>query len=125
MKRLIFLLLLFPCLLFSQHGTEAIFNAINLTDSLYVEGKIIVNGNIYSKTYGSDSTITDAELLTIDDGAATQIIVGGGVGSVFVWGVDIPTAVTIGTKYIYRADDKVLTLVYDGTSWYEVSRSTN
>ena len=61
------------------------------------------SGNLYAATYGSDSSITDAELKTIDDGAVTEILVGGGAGSAPVWGTDIPTAVTIGAAYIYRA----------------------
>ena len=60
-------------------------------------------GNIYGATYGSDSSISDAELLTLDDGTALQILVGGGAGSAPVWGDDLPTAVKIGTAYIYRA----------------------
>lgn len=36
-------------------------------------------------------------------GLTTQILVGGGAGVQPVWGTAIPTAVTIGTKYIYRA----------------------
>ena len=62
----------------------------------------VADGNIAGITYGSNASISDAELLTIDDGALDQIIVGGGAGSAFVWGDNIPTAVTIGTAYIYR-----------------------
>jgi len=36
-------------------------------------------------------------------GTATQILVGGGANTAPVWGTDIPTAVTIGSGYIYRA----------------------
>jgi len=36
-------------------------------------------------TYGSDGSITDAELLGIDDGLTTQIPVGGGAGVALVW----------------------------------------
>jgi len=36
-------------------------------------------------TYGSDGSITDAELLGIDDGLTTQIPVGGGAGVGMVW----------------------------------------
>ena len=42
-------------------------------------------GNIAGTTYGSDGSISDAELLTLDDGATTQILVGGGAGSAPVW----------------------------------------
>ena len=86
----------------------------NILDSLYtvnlkVDGTATLDavtsaGNISGATYGSDGSISDAELLTWDDGAVTQIIVGGGAGSAPVWGADLPTAVTIGTAYIYRAN---------------------
>jgi hypothetical protein len=36
-------------------------------------------------TYGSDASISDAELLTLDNGATTEILVGGGAGSAPVW----------------------------------------
>ena len=36
------------------------------------------------------------------DGLATEILVGGGADTNPGWGTDIPTAVTIGTAYIYR-----------------------
>ena len=42
-------------------------------------------GNVAGATYGSDSSISDAELLTLDDGATTEILVGGGAGSAPVW----------------------------------------
>lgn len=38
------------------------------------------------------------------DGLATEILVGGGADTNPAWGTDIPTAVQIGSKYIYRAD---------------------
>jgi hypothetical protein len=37
------------------------------------------------------------------DGLATEILVGGGADTNPGWGTDIPTAVTIGSAYIYRA----------------------
>ena len=40
---------------------------------------------------------------TLAAGLATQILVGGGVSALPAWGTDIPTAVTIGSAYIYRA----------------------
>ena len=51
-----------------------------------------------------DVTATAATINTVDDGLVTEILVGGGAATSPVWGTDIPTAVTIGTKYIYRAD---------------------
>jgi len=35
-------------------------------------------------------------------GATTEILVGGGASTAPVWGTDIPTAVTIGSAYVYR-----------------------
>jgi len=43
------------------------------------------NLNLAATTYGSDGTISDAELLTLDNGATTEILVGGGAGSAPVW----------------------------------------
>ena len=40
---------------------------------------------------------------TLAAGLTTQILVGGGASALPTWGTDIPTAVTIGTAYIYRA----------------------
>lgn len=48
-------------------------------------------------------------------GLTTQILVGGGAGTVPAWGTDIPTAVTIGTKYIYRADGTDVVVADGGT----------
>jgi hypothetical protein len=58
------------------------------------------------------STLTDGGLLVgaaagpveaLSVGLTTQILVGGGAGINPAWGTDIPTAVTIGSAYIYRA----------------------
>jgi len=74
-----------------------------------------VIGQLSATTYGSDGSISDAELKTIDDGATTQIIVGGGAGSAPIWGTDIPTAVTIGSAYIYRAGGTDVPIADGGT----------
>ena len=43
------------------------------------------NGKVFGTNYGSDGTISDADLLSIDDGATTTVAVGGGVGSPISW----------------------------------------
>jgi len=48
-------------------------------------------------------------------GTTTQILVGGGALTAPVWGTDIPTAVTIGGKYIYRADGTDVPVADGGT----------
>jgi hypothetical protein len=48
-------------------------------------------------------------------GATTQILVGGGAATAPVWGADIPTAVTIGTAYIYRASGTDVPVADGGT----------
>lgn len=53
-------------------------------DSLHV-GDVKASVNVQGATYGSDASISDAELLTIDDGAVTEILVGGGAGLAPVW----------------------------------------
>ena len=40
---------------------------------------------------------------TLGNGGTTQILVGGGASALPAWGTDLPTAVTIGSAYIYRA----------------------
>ena len=52
---------------------------------------------------------------TLYDGATTEMLVGGGAGSEPVWGTDIPTAVTIGSKYVYRADGTDVPIADGGT----------
>jgi len=46
---------------------------------------ITATQNIAGATYGSDKSISDAELLGLDDGATTELPVGGGTGSAMVW----------------------------------------
>jgi len=46
---------------------------------------IVSTGNVAGATYGSDASISDAELLTLDNGATTEVLVGGGAGSAPVW----------------------------------------
>ena len=48
-------------------------------------------------------------------GTATQILVGGGAGTAPVWGTDIPTAVTIGSAYIYRVGGTDVPVADGGT----------
>jgi len=57
------------------------------------------------------STLNDGGLLVgagagavevLADGLATQILVGGGADTNPAWGTDLPTAVTIGSAYVYR-----------------------
>jgi hypothetical protein len=68
----------------SIYSPKAELDTIN-TDSLHSDGDVIAVGNIRGATYGSDGSISDAELLTLDDGATTEILVGGGAGSAPVW----------------------------------------
>lgn len=55
------------------------------TTTLGITGGLNVSGNVAGATYGSDASISDAELLTLDNGATTEILVGGGAGSAPVW----------------------------------------
>jgi hypothetical protein len=52
---------------------------------LDVTGAIRASGTVVGATYTADASITDAELQTLDDGATTEILVGGGAGSAPVW----------------------------------------
>lgn len=57
----------------------------NGTTVLGITGSLNASGNVAGATYGSDSSISDAELLTLDNGATTELLVGGGAGSAPVW----------------------------------------
>ncbi len=48
-------------------------------------------------------------------GATTQVLVGGGAGTVPAWSADLPTAVTIGSAYIYRAGGTDVAVADGGT----------
>ena len=48
-------------------------------------------------------TTATAAHQTLAAGLTTQILIGGGAAALPAWGTDIPTAVTIGSAYIYRA----------------------
>ena len=49
-------------------------------------------------------------------GLTTQILVGGGAGTNPAWGTDLPTAVTIGSGYIYRASGTDVAVADGGTN---------
>jgi hypothetical protein len=70
------------------------------------------------------STFTDGGLLVgaaanaieaLAVGLTTQILVGGGAATNPLWATDIPTAVTIGSKYVYRADGTDISIADGGT----------
>jgi len=48
-------------------------------------------------------------------GLTTQILVGGGAGTNPAWGTDLPTAVTIGSAYVYRAGGTDVAIADGGT----------
>lgn len=52
---------------------------------------------------------------TLAAGVTTQILVGGGTLALPTWGTDLPTAVTIGSKYIYRIDGTDVPVADGGT----------
>ena len=68
--------------------------------------------NSYWKTQLAITTLADGGLLVgnatgaieaVAAGLTTQVLVGGGALTAPVWGTDLPTAVTIGSAYVYRA----------------------
>lgn len=68
-------------------GTNFWFGAVSDPDQFIFSnaGNFTASGNVAGATYGSDASISNAELLTIDNGATTEIPVGGGAGSAMVW----------------------------------------
>ncbi len=85
-------------------------------------GDIQIEANIVYRAGGTDVPVTDGgmgagthtdggilvgagtgAIEAVAVGLTSQILVGGGSGTNPAWGTDIPTAVTIGSAYIYRA----------------------
>jgi hypothetical protein len=92
-------------------GTLTTFLHADADGSLdFQDRDLVTTGNLAGATYGSDATISDADLLSIDDGATTTIAVGGGVGSPIAW-----TTAT-GTGAPVRADSPTLTTAASLTS---------
>jgi hypothetical protein len=60
-------------------------------------------------------TTTTGVVQTVVPGATTQILVGGGATGIPTWGADLPTAVTIGSGYIYRAAGTDIPVTDGGT----------
>jgi len=106
-------------------GAIELGHATDTTLARASAGDVNIEGNIIYRAGGTDVPVTDGGtgrststtaygLLaagttatgaqqTLAAGLTTQILVGGGTGAVPAWGTDIPTAVTIGSGYIYRA----------------------
>jgi len=80
-------------------GTVSTLDRIGLNGTVGIGGALTMRGGdiqmneygisnataIKSTQYGSNNSISDAELLGIDDGTTAQIPVGGGAGSAMVW----------------------------------------
>ena len=65
-------------------------------------------------------TTATGAVQTLAAGATTQILVGGGASALPAWGTDLPTAVTIGTAYVYRVSGTDVAVADGGTgksSW--------
>jgi hypothetical protein len=99
---------------------------------------VTIGGNYVYRAGGTDIPVTDGgtgvstlttaygllaagtsatgAVQTLAAGATTQILVGGGTGALPAWGTDIPTAVTIGSQYIYRAGGTDVPLADGGTN---------
>lgn len=60
-------------------------------------------------------TTATGTVQTLPAGLTTQILVGGGASALPAWGADIPTAVTIGSAYIYRASGTDVAVADGGT----------
>lgn len=82
------------------------------------------NLNSYWKTQLALTTLADGGLIignatgaleAVAAGTTSQILVGGGALTAPVWGTDIPTAVTIGSAYVYRAGGTDIPVADGGT----------
>jgi len=115
------------------NGIEDSGVLVDDSDNVTGVADFTATGNVAGATYGSDSSISDAELLTIDNGATTEILVGGGAGSAPVWttatGSGAPARATSPTldtpiftrKWISVATDTVLTAEQCKFTYIEVT----
>lgn len=72
---------------FEPNGTN-FYLGVDDNDDTFIfsnAGNFTALGNVAGATYGSDASISNAELLTYDDGTITQVLVGGGAGVTPVW----------------------------------------
>jgi len=79
----------------------------------------VPQGGLGAATLNDGGLLVGAGTGTVEvlaDGLATEILVGGGADTNPAWGTDIPTAVTLGTKYIYRADGTDVPVADGGTN---------
>ncbi len=95
-------------------GTKYIYRAEG-TDIPVTDGGTGVS--TLTTAYGllAAGTTATGNVQTLAAGATTQILVGGGTGALPVWGTDLPTAVTIGTAYVYRAGGTDVAVADGGT----------
>jgi hypothetical protein len=74
---------------------------------------------------GGLGVATSANTLgSLSVGLTTQVLVGGGTGTVPAWSTDLPTALTIGSAYVYRASGTDVAVADGGTnksSWTQYS----
>ena len=68
-------------------------------------------------------TTATGNVQTLAAGAITQILVGGGTGALPAWGTNIPTAVTIGSAYVYRASGTDIPVLDGGTGASDVTNA--
>jgi len=85
-----------------QVGGAAVYS-VGGTDIPVTDGGLGVS--TLTTAYGllAAGTTATGTVQTLPAGLTTQILVGGGAAALSAWGTDIPTAVTIGSGYIYRA----------------------
>ena len=129
-----------------KRGGGRVFGATKFTGIVDLGANLDINDNSILYTIGTvalgvgvTTFAVDGDVMEITGDAGTNTIAtitGGTVGQllrlVFVDGLvtitdtDAHTADTIDLSAAFTsADDTILTLQYDGTSWYEVSRSVN
>tara|TARA_Y100000310_G_scaffold136383_1_gene135240 strand:- start:3137 stop:5272 length:2136 start_codon:yes stop_codon:yes gene_type:complete len=60
-------------------------------------------------------TTATGTVQTLAAGATTEILVGAGAGALPAWGTDLPTAVTIGSAYVYRVGGTDVSVADGGT----------
>lgn len=121
-----------------QISTIELGHASDTTIARSAAGSVTIEGNAIYRAAGTDVPVTDGGTgrstgttayslvatgttatgaqQTLANGLTTQILVGGGAAALPAWGTNLPTAVTIGSGYIYRAGGTDVAVADGGTN---------
>lgn len=97
-------------------GSTPAFGSLTLTSPLTVPSGGLGVATL-TTAYGllAAGTTATGNVQTLAAGLTTQILVGGGTSALPAWGTNVPTAVTIGSAYIYRVGGTDVSVADGGT----------